>query len=570
MAKKAGRKQKKRSANKQFFPIGKDLVVKKETPRKKESGKKSVTVVPHANAARVVTGQLKEVEAMMRNLSVGSNHGNGAHVSAARAAILPLGHTTQFVAGWANTPTTTASPFTASSVDVSEQPPTSVAALLEGGSYFCAVSRDPLNAIIEYVPNPTGKQWSYTGAMLSTEGVEAVTIHKAQKIGTTMTRLQMAVFEDDNVGSASHLHPHGGVFFPKTVRGDLEWRAIWAEKDNAVDVYFWTGLDSATSQPTTGKVNAYRWDGSNFVYFTEYIFSASVVVNVAIPDSGWYAFAALTGGGVTYASVAISSGTSGAVGAIGHRPIPGITDRTTLTEIRVNGASVMITPDASELSKGGLCVGAQLGNAYQIEGFILNAAGGKATDTMLTLKGSVQMDFEKGMYGWHKSMTPESYEMQRPFRYNIDYAVQTPDGLVGRQTVGSYVSYMTPPDGWVALAVSTPLNVTGGSPTYPGGVMHTTWAWSVEYVSNDVWVGARTPAMGAGHYDQVMELLSKAPQFMSNEFHVRELIAWLRSNFNMTGREVGRFIRTFGPDMQRALKGILSGVESAARKAEHF
>jgi hypothetical protein len=395
-------------------------------------------------------------------------------------------------------------------------------------------------------------------------------MHKAQKLGTTMQRLMPAALEDEHVGDPNYLHPHGSISFPKTVAGDLEWRSIWVEKDNNVVLEFWAGIDSATTQPTTGKANIYRWDGSSFVYITELTFAGVTDVTATIPDSGWYAFAAMTGSGVTYVQMVVNNGISGPTGVVGHRPIPGITDRTTLTEIRVNGASVMITPDASELSKGGLCVGAQLGNAYQIEGFILNAAGGKATDTLLTLKGSTQMDFEKGMYGWHKSMTQDSYAMQRPFRYNIDYSVQTPDGLVGQETVGSYVSYMVPPDGWVALAVTTPMNVTGGSPTYPGGVMHTTWAWSVEYVSNDVWIGAKVPNMGAGHYDQVMELLSRAPQFMSNEFHVRDLVGWLRSNLNLTGREVGRFVRTFGPDMEKALKAILAGTAALARKAERY
>jgi len=561
MGKGTSKKGKKRSEKKQFFEV-----VKKDSRQKKANGRQLVTVQAPARAARIVKGQLKEAEAVMKNLS-GSSHGNKQHVNAARAAILPLGHTTQFVAGWANTPTTVASPFTASSVDVSVQV---AGAYLEGGSYFCAVSRDPLNAIIEYVPNPTGKDWSYTGLMLSTGVLEAVTVHKAQSLDRELTRLQMAVFHDDYVGDPSKLHPNGGVFFPKTVKGDLEWRSIWCEIGNHVVFKFWDGLDSSTAQPTTGRGSAYRWDGSGFVYFTSFDFTGAVTYTFYVQDGGWYAFSLMTDVGVSYANVVLESGTSPTLGTIGHRPIPGIMDRTTLTEIRVNGASVMITPDASELSKGGLCVGAQLGNAYQVEGFILNAAGGKATDTLLTLKGSVQMDFEKGMYGWHKSMTEESYAMQRPFRYNIDYAVQTPDGVAGRETVGSYVSYMTPPDGWVALAVNTPLNVTGGSVSYPGGVMHTTWAWSVEYVSNDVWVGARIPQMGAGHYDQVMGLLSRAPQFMTNEFHVRELVNWLRSNLNLTGREVGRFVRTFGPDMEKALKMVLTGASALAQKAERF
>jgi hypothetical protein len=495
---------------------------------------------------------------------------NLSHSRAAKAAVLPMMYSTRFVAGWAASPTSVASPFTASSVDVTVD---TTGAYLGGGSYFAAVSRDPLNAIIEYVPNPSGLSWYYSAKFSTTlNTAEAVSIHDVFMLNDSPKRVPFAYIEDKNIGDPLYLHPNGAVSFAKTVRTDTQWRALWFDKGVDILFSFFTTASATSPRTTAGIVEIYRWDGSDFVFINESVIPGTVLHVVSPDDAGWYAFAikADLGIGPCYCKADMFQTRNLAVGAIGHRPIPGILDRTTITGLRVNGASVMLTPDSSELSKGGLCVGCQLPNAYQIEGFIQNAGGGKATDTLLTLKGNTQMNFEKGIYGWHKSFSEDSYELQTPMRFNIDYAVQTPDGSPAVQSVASYVSYMDPPDGWVACACSTPLNVTGGSIAYPGGVMHTTWSWSVEYMTNDVWIGASLPALGSSEYDDVMQRLARCPQFMENSFHIRDLTAWLRSNFNAAGRDFGHFIRAFGPDMQNALAAILKGADYIAHKAEHY
>jgi hypothetical protein len=334
-------------------------------------------------------------------------------------------------------------------------------------------------------------------------------------------------------------------------------------------VDFFSDSNGSVPISSSGRYELHRWDGSDFIYVTEFGYS-SFTATIPAPDAGWYALTLRIDTGGPYVKCTINQGTGGSVGCIAHRPIPGIMDRTTLTGIRVNGASVMITPDSAELSKGGLCVGNQLPNAYQVEGFLQNVSGGKGTDTLLTLKGSTQMDFGKGIYGWHRSYSESSYELQTPFRYNIDYTVQSPDGAAAVKSVSNYVSYMDPPDGWVVVACTTPLNVTGGSVTYPGGIMHATWAWSVEYMTNDVWVGASLPRLGASEYDEVMARIASCPQFMENSFHIRDLSSWLRDNFNTAGRDVNRFIKAFGPDMKTALASILKGLEYISNKAANY
>lgn len=499
---------------------------------------------------------------------------SGRHAEAARAAVLPLLHTTRYVAGWTNVPTSVASPFTVSTVDVSAEV---VGSIIGGGSYFCAVSRDPLNAIIEYMPNPAALVWYYDAWFsCAPSEYDAPTIKKHARVTTQPSRLPVVYLLDRYTGDPTKFHPHGEVTFAKSPVNDLAWKAVWFDKDNAVR--FETFLD--TDPPVTAfsvclRIVIYRWDGSDFVevYVTEETVAASFRDH-QICDSGWYAFALQiikpqtgTPPDQTLVAMGVASHNNLAY-SIGHRPIPGILDRTTLTGIRVNGASVMLTPDSAELAKGGLVVGAQLATAYQPEAFLQNVSGGKATDTLINLKGATQMDFGKGMYGWHRSNTSDSYEMLTPVRFNMDYSLQAPDGSLSNKSVGSYVSFMDPADGWLAIAVSTPPTILGGNVTFPGGFMHTTWAWSVEYCSNDVWVGSRMPPLGASQYDAVMEMLARCPQFTSNAFHISALTRWIRSNLHEVGRDVGHFVRHFGPDFRKAIEVFLVGVERAAHLAE--
>jgi hypothetical protein len=253
----------------------------------------------------------------------------------------------------------------------------------------------------------------------------------------------------------------------------------------------------------------------------------------------------------------------GPAGVISHRPIPGILDQPNMTGIRVIGASVMVTPDCAELAKGGWAIGAQVSDAYVPESFITNNSSGLATDTLANLHDSYGMDFSKGMYAWHRPLTTKSFEMQRPIRFNLDYSVQAPDGRpASLEAVSNYVSYMDPPDGWTFIAVNTPPAVLGGTPTsHPGGLLHTTFAWSVEYCTNNVWLNPVALTPNRGEFDDLMEALVKAPQFEENNFHVQQLLAWLRGEMRHLGAEGNMYIKTFGPHLQSALRGALDLVD---------
>ena len=517
---------------------------------------KKVEVIVEKKASKNSKGHLGHVTALVKN--TGGN-------SSVKAALLPNLYTTRYRAGWACEPTTVANPYTVSSVDVTSLVTGSI---YEGGTYMAAISRDPLNAIIEYVPNPNGYSWKYSMMFCSDNSPSntPIAIHEYFIIPagpSSITTVPFAYGVDTNVGSPVHLHPHGGVFFAKTPNRDTSIKAIWFDEGNALQFGFFD-ITTGAILVTGSTVDIYRWDGADFVLENTVANPVANFTLISGLSSGWYSFKISTGV-LCKANAVFEEGTNKSY-ALGHRPIPGILNRSTLTGIRVNGASVMVTPDSAELAKGGLCAGVQLGNAYVIESFFLGSSGGKATDAIISLKGSTQMDFHNGMYGWHKSMTNSSYKMHVPIRYNLDNVVQTPDGAAAQNSISNFISYMDPPDGWVMLAVTTPYNITGAGTAYPGGVLHTTWAWSVEYTTNDVWIGASLPVLGTEEYDEVMFALSRAPQFLSNSMHIRDLFNWLKSNVRTTGREGQKFLKTFGPDMQSALAGLLHGAGVVAGK----
>jgi len=186
---------------------------------------------------------------------------------AALAAVLPLENTTRYQAGWSNTPTSVASPFIVETIDFSE--PAHANAELASGGFFAALSRDPLNAYIEYVPNPTAKPFSY-GAGFATTAIgdadKTVTIsphlqlYNRASLGFLLDqKLNVATFSDQNIGSSAHLHPHGPIMFPRTPSGSTEFKFVYMTKGEA----FEAALENATHVPSVNHwtLVVYRWDG---------------------------------------------------------------------------------------------------------------------------------------------------------------------------------------------------------------------------------------------------------------------------------------------------------------------
>jgi hypothetical protein len=332
--------------------------------------------------------------------------------------------------------------------------------------------------------------------------------------------------------------------------------------------------------PVTGLLVVYRWSGEKAVEAQTFELNADASAAWTAPDSANFAWSVtirVTQPLLNNIAMVLTSGAqnwfgqtvpAGPTSHLGHKPMPGISARITMTHLRVNGAAIMVSPDAAELVKGGRICGAQIDTSYQVESFVSNANGGSATNTVINLQGSDTRDFKRGGYGFHKPYTMDAYEMQTPFKFNVDYSPNAGTAPTVAQ-VSDYVSFMEPPDGWVMYAVQTPQDILGGT-GWPGGIAHITYTFSVEYKTNDVWIGKEMPRSGPQTvmYDETMSMVGDAVQFHDNPFHVSDLLRWYNAASPIASASmpvVAALLSRMGPQgaalaaLLRVMKKVLPG-----------
>lgn len=468
--------------------------------------------------------------------------------SAALAAVLPLQYSTRFVAGWSNQPTATANPWTTSSVDFTQTPPEG--SMLGGGGFWCAVSRDPLNAIMEYYPNFQKLKFRYLAYFnaISTAGYPSI-LNAYAPPATISDRwwVPMAKFVDTAIGDPLFAHPHGNVFFPKQTRsGDKKF--IYLGTSESVKLFCFNALMVAHAITNTFEI--YRYDGSTeTIYQVQDTATASTFVFTAT-QPGYYAFSCLvtdlgTLNAFKYIQMIYGAGTDSLPESppslISHRPMPGLADRYSVNAIRINGVSLMVTPDGVQATKGGTIVGAQVEPNALPEGFVSNCGGASVLDLLGNAPNPDNRTFAKGGYAFHKPCTNTAYDIRTVFKYNNSY---TPTALGTPQSsaIADFVSYIDDQDGWLMYGVQVPTSDdTFGNSPYPGGLCHVTYAFSIEYRCTDVWVGRAMPQGGPSEYDELMSLVSRAPQFHENPLHISDLKRWYN--------HASPYVRTLAPSL---------------------
>ena len=471
------------------------------------------------------------------------------HNTSALAAILPHNYTTRYQAGWANTPTSVTSPFAIHQVDFSK--PKGANAELAAGSFFCAVSRDPLNAFIMYVPNPEALLMYYVASF--------PTYDVADTTKTPVVRDKLRVGHALGVphpvnpcvwNYSAGLKVHGPVMYTRSSSGDEMHKYTYMTKGENIRIATYSEADVLTGN--VGVLGVVRWNGETFDELQEIEFGTPSIpgpvvyvgtVDFTAPESGNYGFyigwielnPAFTAGVGGYLKAELSANKADApVGGaavhshLAHRPLPGIQQRVLLSAIRVNGRSLMVTPDSVMLARGGRIAGAQLDTTFQVESLVKNCAGGDATNTVANLDNAVTINYDRGGYAFHKPRSSEAYKRSIPFLHNNDF---DPRGIEGFTTMDAVISnYKSEIDSdWLVYAITTPPNPEGGSVDFPGGLAHITESASVEYWHYDMWIGKALPPLGHDDFNDVMELVGLAPQFHENALHVADLKRWYNS-----------------------------------------
>lgn len=482
-----------------------------------------------------------------------------AHASkAALAAILPHNYTSRYQAGWSNTPTAVAAPFNITTVDFSV--PKGATAELDSGNFFCAVSRDPLNATILYVPNPTAQALNYTAefAVCAADSTPVI----SDKVNVPIIIGGLQLLNPCSYRYSSGIKAHGAIMYTRSSRGDETHKYTYMTKNEVFYLRF-THPTTGLQHSVTADLIAYRWNGTSVSEHSTTTISATSDGAFTAPESGNFAFA-LTFLNPTpldpnsvdvrvwlYANTAgAGPGPNSVHSHLGHLPLAGISTRFLLSAIRCNGRSLMITPDSSLMARGGRTAGAQVDTTFAVEGFVKNAAGRSATSMVQNMDSSVTMDFDMGCYAWHKPRSQSAYKRMTPFLHNNDFDPRAIDGASGISSIANYKSEIEPPDGWLVYAVTVPASVIGVSPdiTYPGGLVHVTDSYSCEYWHYDIWIPRSLPALGAEEYEEMMELVGTAPQFHTNALHIEDLKKWYNA--------ASPVVRAIAPSLFKLLRMI--------------
>jgi hypothetical protein len=459
-----------------------------------------------------------------------------------RTVMLPSAYNARFPTGLRAQETALAAPWSITGVDVTSEPPSTDlenVKYLPGGGYFVAISRNPLCSKLEYLPNFNFVPFQYDFMFTTTT---------SNSIENYPTVNKNCFYPDDQfemdwlpisaADSNSTWQPHGKRLYAQydqtpTIRG------LWIDGSNdgnatpakATSVQF-QYLDSGLTpfNTTTGQLEVYTYDGMGWTNIYQTNWNLGAIPQITVTRSGYYAFKMeITKGHQTGLPSYITASFQGTCPVLAHTPLPGIVNRElTIPDLRINGTSIMVTPDSTELAKGGRLTAVQLDPGLMAENFFVGMVE-DSTDpatALQNLDGQESRGFDNGYYGFMKPASAEDYEMVQPFRYNAAYGTRAGALTTDSSTVCAFSSPLKPPGGWLCVGVMVAPTYAGSKP-YAGGLCHTTHNLSLEYVSPDPWYMRAQTTTSNSQMQAAFELVSRAPQHFDNSFHWTDITRWL-------------------------------------------
>jgi len=555
---------------------------------------------PNAVIKTKTNGKWLSTRAGSYNLK-GVGKGDPRLSSLCAAVVLPKNATCRVTTEPMVSRTSVCNPFYTSVHNFGESPlnpgtPDQSGQYMSTGGTMVAVSRDPLNCIMEYIPNMQRAYSAYqmnfvTFSDIDPPDVNSDTVFSCNLVDqpwmvlprtadTGVTPLGSGtiypvkpVFMTLPTVDTPPFQPNGELYFPKHTH-DRTRTVVWCDGVREVggeypgtNVYTavqfeWFDLASDSTNTINTVIRTYTYDGDTAVALSEYDVRDSAIAIIKIVSPGWYYFDLVgynnPGTGGTRMKVQIQN-----FGApvVAHRPLPGIFDKLgNIQRVRMIGAALMVTPDVQELARGGFVVTLQLPEHQLPEAYVVNSARSSSysneisttrLDNWFTPDGIDSRDFSLGVYAFHKPVTKSSFKMTAltNFAQNITASTSINAGPYMGST--SLFSPFYAPDGWLLTAVSTPqpaLN-SGGASYYPGALAHFTYSFSVEFETIDIWFNAIQPTMmTTAELERFFQLMITVPQFHENPFHFSDLVKWLKG-------AVGT-VRKFAPGILGAVAAV--------------
>jgi hypothetical protein len=335
--------------------------------------------------------------------------------------------------------------------------------------------RDPARAFI--TPYVDSTAWLYTGD-LSAEAVNGI---------PSPLLYSPLVFN----GAAGTTQVHGSAIFPG--RFNKAGRMyLWMDVGNNL-VFTNTATSAATLVPYT-----YRSDG---------VIDAGA--GIAMPASGSVLYTATQMGYVGFdifslanftvtGTLNLSRGT--ATSGFGHYSIPFYyANLPSVESIKIYGVSMMYTNEAAPINRQGKIAAVQLANGDDWRNYL-------GYNTISGLKNPYRICADNGVYGFLKPTQPS------------DFAFSDQSDLIGTRAL-SWFDLETPSD---FLAIQIKITTLAGQDGY------FTLSYAFEIRTLDPWREVKGPEVSFNVVETSLTLVSAAPQWHENPFHISDIWDWLK------------------------------------------
>jgi hypothetical protein len=405
-------------------------------------------------------------------------------------------------------------------VDTIRQPTVGVnyPLLMPAGSSYVALFRDPLRCAVQYTAGLPA--WSY--AVQFKDAGSTISPNFTVSVNET----NEVIFLDSVYATSVSANPlHGPTFYP----GSFGSRT-----------YYWldynTSVAFTESVATAANLTAYVFTGEDDEIVVQAFAAGTTTFTQTVKSSGGYfrfQFLPTVGTALT-----LTMTISGSGDGFAHLSIPTASVHLAqITEARINSLSMMVSPAATLLNRGGTITGGNLVGSDQSFDFVSSSKLANLPQGQWE-----ELGMEKGMYTFLKPAKMQELEFHQSVVFDN-----------GLPSVASFD--LKNPARYAAFYLIT--DVSGGSA--PGMEYIRTLNYDIEYRTDDQWFECHRPP---GQYMDTVEglhLLEEVNLFHENPLHLSDIRSALMKGYN--------FARRHAPTVTRALAAAFPQYSGMARMA---
>jgi hypothetical protein len=400
--------------------------------------------------------------------------------------------------------TVRARPFSVSNYDFNQPYTVDTSSPIEEGTTRCFLRRSALQMLISWRRN---NQVAWTAESRRYEGGVELSYQTISSGGATLldfTHFYRLTGSKDVLPTRMYNPTHNDP-------GVGEFRAMYvnATSNRPTNIV----VARAAAATAQWEITVYRMDGTEWVQVLSPVFPA-VDTDLQIPVST-AAYYAVEINAPVFDPAEVHQVHVGLVGTCDCwriEPMPGLEDQLqSFTNIRVNAASLLLSPNCAESERSGRCDAVQIPSGTVWTSF--------TTPSLGSMPDSTTMTFVKGAFGFLKPSSVDSYSLR---------------DIIHRDNSGSIVSIqerLVLGCDTLAFALSVPMgtNASLASPSYPASNIHLTCVTGMEYTSTSSWLTYGTPELSPETFADSLSIIRDLPQFFENETHGEAILRFLRN-----------------------------------------